>query len=139
MNRLWVALNGNTDLYPISFATAALDSSLDAGRADGASRLSLALTSAGQVLDFGVAYYLAAFDVESYANVTTLEYLRAYTKNPHHELFARSIASAFLWLNHYGRIGQDEALTVLDRLMRSPNVGVGAKLAVEESQYALGH
>jgi hypothetical protein len=139
MNRLWVALNGNTDLYPITFATAALASSLDAGRADGASRLSLALTSAGQVLDFGVAYYLAAFDVESYANVRTLDYLRSYTRSPHHELFARSIASAFLWLNHYGRIGQDEALTVLDRLMRSPNVGVGAKLAVEESQYALGH
>jgi len=139
MNQRWVAMNGNSDLSPVSFGIAALSSSKAAGLAAGASSLQAALTAAGQVLDFSVANDLSAFAVPSYAGNDTLTWLRAYKSRPDYELFATGIASAFLWSTDNALIDDSEARSALADLAGNPEVDVGAKLFIQYYQYLRGY
>ena len=139
MNQLWVAMNGNADLTPVSFGIAALSSSKAAGLSAGATSLDAAVTSAGQALDFSVANYLSAFAVPSYAGNDTLTWLRAYKTQPDYALYATSIASAFLWSTDNGRIDSTEARSVLADLAGNGNVTVGSNLYIQYQQYLRGY
>jgi hypothetical protein len=139
MNTLWVAMNGNTDLSPLSFGIAALSSSMASGLSAGATSLQAALTAAGQVLDFSIANYLSAFAVPSYAGNDTLTWLRAYKSRPDYALFATSIASAFLWSTDNGLIDSSEARSALADLASNDNVDVGSKLYIQNQQYLRGY
>jgi hypothetical protein len=139
MNQRWVAMNGNSDLSPVSFGIAALSPSKAAGLAAGASSLQAALTAAGQVLDFSVANDLSAFAVPSYAGNDTLTWLRAYKTRPDYALFATGIASAFLWSADNGLIDSSEARSALADLAGNPEVDVGAKLFIQYYQYLRGY
>ena len=139
MNQLWVAMNGNTDLSPLSFGLAALSPSRAAGIAAGAASLQAALTAAGQVLDFSVANYLSAFAVPSYRGIDTLTWLRAYKSQPDYALFATSIASAFLWSSDNNLIDSSEARSALADLAGNGDVSVGSKLYIQNYQYVRGY
>jgi hypothetical protein len=76
MNDRWVAMNGNTDLTPLSFGVAALQPDHASGQAAGAANMIQALNAAQQPLDFSIANYLAAFQVSSYAGLRSLDWLR---------------------------------------------------------------
>ena len=140
MNRAWVAMNGNTDLSPVSFGVAALSFSNSAGLAMGAEWLNGALSAVGSPpIDFGVANYLAAFNVQSYAGGSPLDWLRGYSQVPDFQLYATSIASAFLWWNVNGQVAQDEVVLVLGKLILDPNVSVGSKLYIDQAAYDRGN
>jgi S1-C subfamily serine protease len=139
MNQLWVAMNGNTDLSPLSFGIAALSASKAAGLSAGATSLQAALTAAGQVLDFSVANDLSAFAVPSYAGNDTLTWLRAYKSRPDYALFASSIASAYLWSTDNGLIDSSEARSALADLAGNNEVDVGSKLYIQTYQYLRGY
>jgi hypothetical protein len=138
MNRLWVAMNGNTDLYPVSFGIAALGATQDSGHADAAQSLQAALASAQQILDFGTMNYLAAFEIKSYAGTATIDWLAHYANQPRYQMFADSIASAYLWFLSYGDVSATDTRAVLARLASDPEVSIGAKLYIDEVQYRSG-
>jgi hypothetical protein len=131
MNQKWVEMNGNTDLFPVSFGIAALQTDHDSGQVAGAAEMMQALGAAQQPLDFSIANYLAAFAVESYAGAPSLDWLRAYDSRPDWKRGAYSIASAFLWWRDDLVINDDELLKVLDRLEHDPGVDTHAKLYVD--------
>lgn len=139
MNDLWVKLNGETDLYPVSFGLAALSFSKSAGNSAGAQGLQQALVAAHRQLDFGVSNFLAAFGVTSFADTDALAWLRGYALRPSHRIYAYSIASAFLWWNDNGAVTDAETLTVVSNLEADPEVSVGAKLYLEDVLYLRGH
>jgi hypothetical protein len=139
MNRAWVAMNGNTDLSPVSFGVASLSFSQQAGLDAGAARLTAALAAVGSPIDFGIANYLAAFAVQSYAGGNSLDWLRSYPRVTDFQLYATSITSAFLWWNDNGQVTQDEVIAVLGKLMLDPDVSVGSKLYIDQSLYDRGH
>jgi hypothetical protein len=139
MNQLWVAMNGNTDLSPVSFGVAALSSSKAAGLSAGATSLQAALNAAGQTLDLSVTNYLSAFAVAFYAGNDTLTWLRAYKSRPDYALFATSIASAFLWSADNNLIDSSEARSALADLAGNPDVTVGSKLYIQNQQYFRGY
>jgi hypothetical protein len=139
MNSLWVAMNGNTDLSPVSFGVAQLQPSVAEGMQVGAASLQAALAAAGSPpIDFGLSNYLAAFDVAGYAGIDTLTWLRAYHQIPGYQDFGTSIASAYLWWWDNGVIERPEAIAALNALMRDPQISVGAKLFVDEYLYESG-
>jgi len=139
MNELWVAMNGNTDLTPVTFGRAQLAFSKADGVVQGNASLQAALAVAGTPgLDFGLSNYLAAFDVTSYAGADPLDWLRAYHQAPGYQDFGTSIASAYLWWWDNGVIGQDEALGTLKTLVADPKISVGAKLYADEVLYEDG-
>jgi len=135
MNNRWVAMNGNTYLYPVSFGIAELQYDRSSGLAAGAANMVQALDDAQQVMDFGIANYLASFAVDSYGGGSSLAWLRDYAKRPGWTLGAHSIASAFGWWNANGIVGDDELLKVLQRLDHEPGVDVGAELYVDMVLY----
>jgi hypothetical protein len=138
VNRLWVAMNGDTDLYPVSFGIAALGATKESGRADAAQSLQAALASAQQVLDFGTMNYLAAFEIKSYAGTGTVDWLAHYTERPRYQMFATNIVSAYLWFRSYGDVTVTDTRAVLDGLAADPDVSVGAKLYIDEIKYNSG-
>ena len=132
-NDRWVAMNGNTDLYPVSFGVAALQSDHAAGQRAGATDLLQALQAAQQPIDFGIANYLAAFAIDAYAGTPSLDWLRDYASRPGWTLAAHDIASAFLWWRDDKVIDEGELLHVLQSLIHDPDVDVGAKLYIDMS------
>ena len=135
MDQRWVEMNGNTDLFPVSFGIAALQADHDSGQAAGAAALTQALDDAQQPPDFGIANYLAAFAVDSYGGARSLDWLRAYDTRPGWTRDAYSIASAFLWWSDNHAINDDELLKVLGRLDHDPDVDVRGKLYVDMALY----
>ena len=139
MNDLWVAMNGNTDLTPVTFGVAQLAPSKADGTMQGSASLQAALTAAGNpVLDFGLENYLAAFEVASYAGTDTLGWLRGYRQAPGYQDYGTSIASAYLWWWDNGVIGEDEAVAALKALLADPNVSISGKLYADEVLYEDG-
>jgi hypothetical protein len=139
MNDLWVAMNGNTDLSPVTFGVAQLAPDRANGTAQGSANLQAALAAVGDPgLDFGLANYLAAFDVTSYAGTDTLTWLRAYRRAPGYQDFGTSIASGYLWWWDNGVIDQDEVFATLNSLLQDPTVSIGAKLYADEVLYEAG-
>jgi len=139
MNDLRVAMNGNTDLTPVTFGVAQLAPSKADGTMQGSASLQAALTAAGNpVLDFGLENYLAAFEVASYAGADTLGWLRGYRQAPGYQDYGASIASAYLWWWDNGVIGEDEAVAALKALLADPNVSISGKLYADEVLYEDG-
>jgi V8-like Glu-specific endopeptidase len=139
MNDLWVAMNGSTDLTPLTFGVAQLAPSKAQGIAQGGANLQAALAAVGDpALDFGLANYLAAFDVMSYAGTDTLGWLRGYRQVPGYQDYGTSIASAYLWWGDNGVVGEDEALAVLNALIQDPSISISAKLYADEVLYEEG-
>ena len=139
MNDLWVAMNGNTDLAPVTFGVAQLALTKTDGTAQGSASLQAALAAVGNpALDFGLSNYLAAFEVASYAGTDTLGWLRAYRQAPGYQDYGTPIASAYLWWWDNGVISEDEALAALNALIQDPNVSIGAKLYADEVLYEDG-
>jgi hypothetical protein len=138
VNEKWVEMNGNTYLYPVTFGIAALYPSESNGRIIAANELRAALTGALQVMDFGIANYLAAFAVDDYDGTRSLDWLRGYAGQPAWTRGAFSIASAFLWWRENGAVSDDEVLAVLDRLAHHPDVDMSTKLYVDMMLYFWG-
>jgi len=118
---------------------AALSLSKTAGLDAGAARLTAVLAAVGSPIDFSIANDLAAFGVESYAGGDSLAWLRSYPGVADYQLYASSIASAFLWWNDNGQVAQDELVLVLGKLVLDPNVSIGSKLYIDQAAYDRGN
>jgi len=139
MNGLWVAMNGSTDLTPLSFGVAQLASNKADGMAEGSFGLQAALAAVGNpALDFSLANYMAAFEVATYAGTDTLGWLRGYRQAPGYQDYGTSIASAYLWWWDNGVVGEDEALAALKALIQDPNISISAKLYADQVLYEEG-
>jgi hypothetical protein len=134
----WRALNGELVLEMVSFGPAALSPSNAEGLRAGAQKLATALAAANPPLDFGIANYLAAFNVDSYAGTRILDFMHAYAKMPGYSLSATAIASTALWLNHDGKLSSADALSFLKTLAADDTVDIGTKLYIEDSRYESG-
>jgi hypothetical protein len=134
----WLALNGELDLTSVSFAPAALQASRAAGVFAGAMTLVSGLQTAAAPLDFQVANYLAAFNVQSYGSTSIVAYDRAYATTPDYGLFGTSVASAALWLLFDQVLSRAETIDILKNLMNDGNVDLGAKLYIEDNLYQAG-
>jgi hypothetical protein len=139
LNALWVAMNGNTDLSPVTFGVAQLSSSVANGTQAGNAGLQAALTAAGNPpLDFGIEVYLAAFDLTSYAQTDTLTWLRGYRQTPGYQDYGLSIAFAYLWWWDNNAVVESEALDALSQLNHDPTVSISAKLYADQVLYENG-
>jgi hypothetical protein len=100
--------------------------------------MSQALASANTLLDFTVATYLAAFQVDSYQGTNILSYVQNYKNVPDYALQGSNIANAALWLNNSGELSGSDTNAILKALASDPNVDLGAKLYIEQVQYQSG-
>src|SRR5262249_18204871 len=135
LNQRWVALNGQVDLYSISFALASLASSMAEGKTRAAQSLQDGLTSAQEALDFPVASYLAAFGVLQYQGTNIVDYVRGYAAIPQYELAGTSIAFAAAWLLSNGAMSRADVQDLMSKLASASTVSVGTKLYIDEYQY----
>ena len=134
----WHELNGQLELAPIAFGDAALEAYKSNGQAVASQNLRQALGAAMTPLDFDVANYLAAFDVESYDGARLVDFLQGYSNVPGYALSGTSIASAMLWLNNNMAVSGPDVRTFLQRLAGDDNIDLGAKLYIEEVLYESG-
>jgi hypothetical protein len=134
----WRALNGELSLDEVSFARAALSGSMLQGVSTGGQSLVAALSAANAPLDFRIAVYLAAFDLDSYAGIRLVDSLHGYANSPGYALYGTDIAAAALWLLHYGLMGRDDTVSFLEGLAADSQVDIGTKLYVEEALYEGG-
>jgi hypothetical protein len=138
MNAVWVALNGETLLYPVSFGIASLSPTEAAGTAAGATSLQAALNGAAEPLDLDVANFLAAFAITSYAGSKTASYVTGYASVPGYAILAGDTASAALWLIANGLVTNAQGLAIVEDLYADPTVDVGDKLYIEDALYQAG-
>ena len=137
VNRLWEELNGTIDYSSVSFAIAALQSSMAGGVTAGAQSLQAVISAVNPSLDFGLAYYLAAFGIASYDGTSIHDYVINYAQVPHYELRAQEIAYAASWLWGHGSMSKNDLVTFVKRLRDDSKVSVGAQLAIEDFLYQL--
>ena len=128
-------MNGQLDLYAVSFAIARLASSEVVGTAIGAEALQQVVSAAAPVLDFTLANYLVAFEIMAYGGTNLSDYARNYRQVAHYELQAYGIANTLTWLYGYGSWTREAVLNALAGLQDDPNLDVGAKLYIEEIRY----
>jgi V8-like Glu-specific endopeptidase len=133
-----VALNGQLLLDEVTFAPAALEASTAAGQSVASANLTAALAADAPPLDFGLATYLAAFAVDSYAGTRVIDYVRGYANVPGYALSASDIVNAALWLADAGTLSRSQLVSLLQALAADPSVDVGSKLYIEEIQYNSG-
>jgi V8-like Glu-specific endopeptidase len=138
VNDAWVALNGQTQLYPVSFGAQSLASTKADGIDAGSAALLQTLNAVSEPLDLGVANYLAVFGIPSYAGTQTVPYVLGYAKVADYPLQATDAASAVLWLLQNGLVTRDEAVGVLKNLYGDASVDVGTKLYLEDVLYQSG-
>jgi hypothetical protein len=138
MNAIQVAMTSAPDYTSVGPAIARLSTSSEDGRTEGRAALTTVLDATKPTLDFQLAYYLAMFDIESYADTSVRDYVRGYAKVPHYELSAEYIAFAASWLYSNEALSSEQLLDVLDSLREDPNVSIGAKLSLEEYLYEVG-
>jgi hypothetical protein len=138
ISQRWTAINGELDDYALSFAVAALAPQRSSGVSLGATTLQAAAAAVNHVLDFSLAYYMAAFDVASYAGTSIADFVQNYARVAQFQRRAEDIAAASTWLASYGSIRVDDTKSTLAKLAADPLTGVGAKLWIEEYQYNSG-
>jgi hypothetical protein len=134
----WQALNGMLELDEVSFAQELLASSTADGRAAGTQGLNAALAAASPPLDFGIANYLAAFDVPAYHGKDIVDFVRGYASVPGYGIQATDIASAAVWFSNYDTLQSPQTLSVLRALSSDPNVDLAGKLYIEQVLYRSG-
>jgi hypothetical protein len=134
----WRALNGHLSLDMVSFGPAALTASESQGVSTGGLKLVAALSAADAPLDFTVAAYLAAFNIDAYAATAIADFVHGYGKVPGYALQATDIASAALWLNHNDKLTGPDAISFLKSLIGDDRVDVGSKLYIEDVLYRSG-
>jgi hypothetical protein len=134
----WRALNGELSLDMVSFGPAAMASSKAQGMSAGGQRLTVALSAAGPSLDFNIAAYLAAFNVDSYGATAIVDFVQGYGKVPGYPLQATDIASAALWLNQAGKMRGSDTISFLKALASDDRIDVGTKLFIEDVLYRSG-
>ena len=140
MNALWIAMNGNSDLTPVTFGAAQLSPNRASGIEAGNARLQTALAAAGNPgLDFGLEVYAAAFDLESYQGINTLAWLNSYRKRPGYQDYGISIASAYGWWWDNGAVDKTSAVSSLSGLRDDPHVSVSGQLYADQILYEAGH
>ena len=135
-NRLWIGMNGQPDYSSISFALTRLQPSRNAGTSAGAQSLEQVLGEANPVLDFRLAYYLAAFAIDSYGGTSISTYVLNYKQVPHYELQATYIFYAATWLSS-GSMTRDQLLAFLQQLLGDPDINVNSTLAIEDYLYQM--
>jgi V8-like Glu-specific endopeptidase len=138
VNDAWVALNGQTQLYPVSFGAQSLAATKAGGVSAGSAALLQTLNAVSQPIDLGVANYLAVFGITSYQGTQTVPYVLGYTNVADYPLQATDAASAALWLLQNGLVSRDEAIGVLKSLYGDGAVDLGTKLYVEDVLYQAG-
>jgi hypothetical protein len=138
VNQRWIEMNGRLYLDGLSFGVAQLSDSVVDGFAAGAESLQQALSASQPLLDFDLAYYLAAFGIASYGGNDIGAYVKGYAATPGYELQAANIAGAAMWLYSHDLVDRTSALSVLSQLHDDPNVSVGAKLYIEDMEYYEG-
>jgi hypothetical protein len=135
VNQQWLAMNGQPDLYALSFAMGRLQGSKSAGVAAGAESLLAAILALSPVLDFRLATYFAAFDVTTFGGVDLAAYVKDYAKVLHYELQGSYIASTAAWLHSDRALDQKALVSIASRLRGDPKISVGDKLYVDELLY----
>ena len=138
VNQMWENMNGTFDYAAVSFNIAALQSNKSAGTTAGAQSLQQALDAAHPHLDFTLAYYLAAFGINSYDGTNIHDYVVNYAKVPHYELSAELIAYAATWLYGNGYLSSSALLSLEKKLNDDPKVSIGSQLAIEDFLYEIG-
>lgn len=136
MNNLGLAMNGIPDYGSVSFAIAALQSTMAAGTTAGAASLQLVLGNVAPTLDFELAYFLAAFAINTYSGTRISDYIVSYKNVPHYGLQATYIAYAASWLTG-SSISEAELITLVKQLMADPTVDIGSQLSLEDFLYEL--
>jgi hypothetical protein len=131
----WVALNGELSLNEVSYAQAALSSTTASGLTAGANALQQALAAANAPLDFNVASYLAAFQIDSYNGTSLSAFVGAYASYPDYPLWATSIAGTAISLSQSGDMSGSEVISLLEALAADPNVDVASSLYIEDVLY----
>lgn len=138
VNQRWVGMNGQLDLYAVSFAIAHLQPTMAEGVATGSQSLGNALAASQPPLDFGLANYLAAYETFSYNGTDIVDYIVHYQRVLHYELDAFNIASTSGWLLSKAKLSRESALAILAQLAGDPSVSIGAKLYIEEFRFEAG-
>jgi hypothetical protein len=130
-------MNGQPDYTAVSFAIAHLQSSQSTGVIAGAESLQQVLATASPVLDFRLAYYLAAFSISSYEGTLISSYVLNYKQVPNYDLQAFYVAYAATWLNGDGALTKSELQTFSQQLLADPNINVNTRLAIEDYLYQM--
>ena len=138
INQRWLDMTGEPQYYSVTYAIARLQASFDLGQAAGAVELQKVVTATAPVLDLSLAFYMAAFNLPTYNNVTIKDYLVNYRDILHYELNDDSIAYGAAWLSYHNRLPENDMLSLLTGLYNDPNVSLGTKLAIEDMKYEYG-
>jgi hypothetical protein len=136
-NQLWLGMYGQADYYSMTFAMAHLQPSMSAGMSAGAQSLQQVLSAVGPVLDFRLAYYLAAFAIGSYGGTEMLTYVSNYKQVSHYEMQAYNVFYAAIWLNADGSMGKTQLQDFLQEMLADPSINVSTRLAVEDYLYRM--
>jgi hypothetical protein len=86
-------------------------------------------------LDFRIAAYLAAFDIEQYAGTRIIDFLNAYASSPGYALSGVDIAATAVWLNQNGKLSGDDTVSFLQKLAGDDHLDIAAKLFIENILY----
>lgn len=135
LNQKWLDMTGQPDYDSLTFGIASLQTGMFSGLAAGAQELQQAITAVAPPLDLSLAYYLAAFNLPTYTDVTITDYLTNYRTILHYELGDRYIVYGTAWLFAHGRIPKNEMLSILNGLYNDPDVSLGTKLDIEDMLY----
>ena len=137
INQAWLNMNGSFDYTAISFSIAAMQTTMAAGVAAGALSLQQGVAAMAPPLDITLAYYLAAFNVSSYAATNIHDYVVNYAQVPHYELNARYVAWAASWLWGDGFMTRADLISLLKKLLDDPMTSVGDQEAIEDYLYGM--
>jgi hypothetical protein len=137
VSRLWVTMNGTVDYYTVSSAVARLYGSVSLGATAARDSLLQAIGDVNPVLDYELAYYLAAFAIDSYDGIVIKDYITNYRQVLHYELQADYIAYAATWLYAHHSMSKTDLVAFLKQLMSDPKSSVGTELDIEAALYEL--
>jgi hypothetical protein len=138
MFEYWLSFNGQLELNEVSFAIAALSSSMAAGQAAAKQTLTQALGEAQPPLDFIVASFLAALDVTSYEGTSVVDFIQSYKNVPDYALNGEYLVNAILWLDFWSEIDAAQMQSMLSAIHGDPTIDLGTKLFIEQSEYQRG-
>jgi V8-like Glu-specific endopeptidase len=138
VNAHWRALNGELSLDEVSFAPAYLALSVSAAQTVGSETLQAAVTAAKPILDFSIANYLAAFNIDSYRGEDLLAFVRGYASFPDYALFGDHLVNTALWLDTDGVMTGPDAVSFLHTLAGDGAIELGTKLLIEDVLYESG-